>query len=250
MIKLYENFKTRMPTNEQLCEAAAKEHLRTHDHIHIKSNFSNLIDELNQEVYKKYLEAQSHSGQRVIESRLSEGKDSLYEDLDSFFMSVFQSRKSRAGGAFEFIIKELFVRLGYPFSTQVDIEGAKPDFVLPGEDYFSEDPLGSIIFTAKRTLRERWRQVVTEANKGYGFFLATIDNKVSASQIKQMEKHKVHMVVPESLHSKIEHYKEGRNVITFENFFKHYLDPAMDRWGLSVSEPPPPEYSSGQKNLF
>jgi restriction endonuclease EcoRII-like protein len=249
-MKLYDKFKIEMPSNGQLCEDAARDYLRDHDSGYIRNNFSNLIDELNREVYKKYLEAQSKSGQQIVEARITEGLNNLYEEFDSFFMSVFQSRKSRAGGAFEFIIKELFIRLGYPFATQVNIEGATPDFVLPSEKHFREDPLGSIIFTAKRTLRERWRQVVTEANKGYGFFLATIDNKVTASQIKQMEKHKVHMIVPESLHNDIDHYKEANNVITFENFFKHYLDPAMDRWGLKVSEPQPPEYNTGQKDLF
>lgn len=247
---LYEKFKVDMPTNAQLCEKAAKEYLRSHDSAYIKSNFSNLIDELNKQVYKKYLEAQLIEGQHIIEERITSGLENLYEEFDSFFMSVFQSRKSRAGGAFEFIIQELFLRLGYPFSTQVNIEGAKPDFVLPSDEYFREYPLGSIIFTAKRTLRERWRQVVTEANKGYGFFLATIDSKVSSSQINQMEKHKVHMVVPESLHGSIEHYKQASNVISFEDFFKHHLDPAMARWNLKVSEPALSEYKPGQKDLF
>ena len=248
-MKLYEKFKDEMPSNAQLCEAAANEYLRNHDSAYIRSNFSGLIDELNQQVYNKYLEAQSKTGQQVIEGRIVSGLENLYEELDSFYMSVFQSRKSRAGGAFEFIIQELFIRLGYPFSTQVNIEGAKPDFVLPSDEYFREDPLGSIIFTAKRTLRERWRQVVTEANKGYGFFLATIDGKVSANQIQQMATHKVHMVVPESLLDEIDHYGQAKNVISFENFFKHHLDPAMTRWDMKVSEPQS-EYKTGQSNLF
>ena len=70
-------------------------------------------------------------------------------------MSIFQSRKSRAGKAFEYTIRELFSRLSYPFSEQVKIDGAKPDFVMPSENYFIRKPLDSIIFTAKRTLRER-----------------------------------------------------------------------------------------------
>mgnify|MGYP003386628699 CR=1 FL=1 len=249
-MRLYDKFKEEMPTNAQLCEDAAKEYLGSHNSAYIRNNFSSLIEELNQQVYKKYLEAQSKMGQQVIEGRIASGLGNLYEELDSFYMSVFQSRKSRAGGAFEFVIQELFARLGYPFSTQVNIEGAKPDFVLPSDEYFRENPLGSIIFTAKRTLRERWRQVVTEANKGYGFFLATIDSKVSLNQIQQMAIHKVHMVVPETLLAEIDHYNQANNVISFENFFKHHLDPAMARWGMKVSEPAPPEYKADQKDLI
>lgn len=246
---LFDNFKKTMPTNEKLCIAAAEEYLASTNSEFIKKNFSRLIDELGLQVYKKYLEAQSEIGQQVITERIKTGTDNLFEELDQFYMSVFQSRKSRAGGAFEYIICELFTRLGYPFSQQVNVEGAKPDFVLPSKESLEKDPLGCIIFTAKRTLRERWRQVVTEANKSYGFFLATIDPGISENQIKQMEKHKVYIVVPVSLYEDKATYQSAGNVVTFENFFKHYLDPAMVRWGLEVSEPPS-EYGPGQERLI
>lgn len=38
------------------------------------------------------------------------------------------------------------------------------------------------IFTIKGTLRERWRQIVTEGTRGLGFFLATIDEGMKESQ--------------------------------------------------------------------
>ena len=136
-------------------------------------------------------------------------------------------------GAFEYIIRTLFKRLDYPFSEQVEIDGAKPDFVMPSKDYLDERPLDCIIFTAKRTLRERWRQVVTEANKGYAFFLATIDNKVAKSQIEQMAKHKVYMVVPKKIKEENEAYSGVYSVLSFEEFFEHHLDPAIGRWQLS-----------------
>jgi len=72
--------------------------------------------------------------------------------------------------------------------------------------------------------------VVTEANKGYGFFLATIDEKVSQSQIEQMARHKVFMVVPQKL--KNEKYSGYYSVLSFEEFFARHLDPAMQRWQM------------------
>lgn len=231
-MKLFENFKKNMPTNEQLCEGAVKNVLEGKDKNHIKNNFSALIDDANSKIYEAYLKAQSSAGNPLIIARCEQSKEGLFEEFDSFFMSIFQSRKSRAGDAFEHMIRSLFKSLDYPFSEQINIEGAKPDFILPSEEYFRERPLDCIIFTAKRTLRERWRQVVTEANKGYGFFLATIDEKISGSQIDQMARHKVYLVVPKKL--KNEKYAAYYNVLSFEEFFGKHLDPAMSRWGKII----------------
>jgi hypothetical protein len=87
-----------------------------------------------------------------------------------------------------------------------------------------------IIFTIKRTLRERWRQIVTEGTRGLGFFLATIDEAVGKNDLDAMRVSRVYLVVPKQLKQNIEAYADALNVITFEDFFKLYLDPAMVRW--------------------
>jgi hypothetical protein len=97
----------------------------------------------------------------------------------------------------------------------------------------SADPLTVIIFTVKRSLRERWRQIVTEGAKGLGFYLATIDPAVSAVDLKAMQKQKIFLVVPAKFKKDIAHYATAKNVITFEDFFLSYLDPAMARWKRS-----------------
>lgn len=227
-MELFQLFKQQMPTNEKLCDEAIHAVLVGKDRAFIKKNFSALMEEVNIRIYQNYLTAQSAVGNPLILAKVESTKERLFEEFDSFFMSIFQSRKSRAGDAFEHMIRNLFKSLNYPFSEQVNIEGAKPDFVLPSEDYFRKRPLDCIIFTAKRTLRERWRQVVTEANKSYGFFLATIDTKISKSQIEQMAKHKVYLVVPKALKEEV--YTDAYNVLSFEDFFAQHLDPAIVRW--------------------
>jgi hypothetical protein len=87
-----------------------------------------------------------------------------------------------------------------------------------------------IIFTIKRTLRERWRQIVTEGTRGLGFFLATIDEAVGKNDLDAMRESRVYLVVPKRLKQTNETYAEALNVIAFEDFFKLYLDPAMARW--------------------
>jgi len=215
---LFDEFKENVPANNVLCKQAADIVLAGKSIDVIKNDFSLFFEAMQDEIYQQYLIAQEHAGQKLIDLQVAQQGAVCFAEMDKLFMSIFQSRKSRAGKAFEYIIKELLTRLSYPFSEQVDIDGAKPDFVMPSEQYFKDKPLDSIIFTAKRTLRERWRQVVTEANKGYGYFLATLDAGVTRSQIEQAANHKVFQY----------------NVLSFEQFFMDYLDPAMKRWGAEA----------------
>ena len=229
-MSLFTDFKKEVPVNDILCKRAADIVLKGKSETYIKANFSQLFDEMQAEIYQQYLKAENDAGQAIIDRLLRETGTVRFEDMNSFLMSIFQSRKSRAGKAFEYIIRELFSRLSYPFAEQVDVDGATPDFIMPSEEVFRDNPLGSIIFTAKRTLRERWRQVVTEANKGYGFFLATLDDKVTESQIDQAAKNKIYIVVPQALKGANKTYKNAPSVLSFEQFFEQHLDPAMLRW--------------------
>ncbi len=60
------------------------------------------------------------------------------------------------------------------------------------------------------------------------FFLATIDKNVAARDLPEMRRNRIYLVVPESIRS--ECYSNENNVISFETFFRHHLDPAMERW--------------------
>lgn len=231
-LKLFDAFKNNMPDNSILCSNAANVVLSDYNEDDIKKNFSSLVSKMQDEIYQQYLYAQKAAGQKVFDNIISEIGTVNFEEVDSFMMSIFQSRKSRAGKAFEFTIREMFSRLSYPFAEQVNVNGATPDFIMPSEEYFRKRPLDSIIFTAKRTLRERWRQVVTEANQGYSFFLATIDTKIAPNQLKQAAEHKIFIVVPESIKNENLHYLEAYNVLSFEEFFEHHLDPARKRWNI------------------
>lgn len=147
--------------------------------------------------------------------------------LDKFFLSLAQGRRARAGSTFENIASTLFRRIGYPFDEQPIING-RPDFVLPSKIHYERNPMDCIIFTSKRTLRERWRQIVTEGTRGLGFFLATIDKQISANQLKDMLNHRIYIVCPSAI--KVEVYPNQDNVISFQEFFLDHVDPAIARW--------------------
>ncbi len=208
----------------------------------MKTNFDDLIletEEVAYEIYKKeereygtkFMNAFVHYLREIGEIKKLDDMGPAFARhfgvIDRFYLSLSQSRRSRAGKSFEVIHNSLFKILGYPFDEQKTIEG-KPDFVMPSVAYYKQNPLQSIVFTAKRTLRERWRQIVTEGTRGIGFFLATIDPGMSANMLKEMSGHKIFVVCPKSI--KTLKYPDAVNVISFERFFEDHLDPKMKIW--------------------
>jgi len=208
----------------------------------IKDGFSQYVQDIEKTAYEVYLQEQKKAGEfalkeymRVITRNAQEKKKILvavansFEVFDKFFLSLSQSRKARAGSTFERIIKDLFKRLDYPFDEHEVING-QPDFLLPSRSHYDRNPMDCIIFTVKRTIRERWRQIVTEGTRGLGFFLATIDNSISKNQLDEMMNHRIYLVVPAPFLDENEVYRDSENVIDFETFFTDYLDPTITRW--------------------
>jgi hypothetical protein len=101
---------------------------------------------------------------------------------------------------------------------------------MPSEEHFHRHAADCIIFTAKRTLRERWRQIVTEGSKSARFFLATMDTKKTEAELSAMRERNISLVISGKLLSAIRHYENAPNVISFEDFFEDHLDPAVLRW--------------------
>lgn len=231
-IDLFEEFKKLMISNEDLYNMVTAKVLREHgfSKTEYPLHFSELVEEIEKKVYDRYLVEESKAGEKVLSKFIQmQGASGIFNILDRFYLSLAQSRKSRAGKAFEEIIKALFKKCSYPFDEQRVING-KPDFLMPSHDYFKKNAPQCIIFTAKRTLRERWRQIATEGVRGLGFFLATTDAKVTEEQAREMLENRIHMVVPKKLKNDIAHYGTAPNIISFEDFFSDYLDPAMKRW--------------------
>jgi hypothetical protein len=206
----------------------------------IKSYFSKLVESTQITAYEIYKAEERKCVSQALRSvfgkilppnATAEDFFELLENnfwaIDQFFLSLSQSRRARAGKAFEHIIKALFDILSYPYTPHPVING-RPDFLLPSATHFVSNAMDCIIFTVKRTLRERWRQIVTEGTRGYLFFLATIDEGISQRQLGEIRNHRIYVVVPERIRSKV--YLKQPNVISFEKFFELHLDPAMNRW--------------------
>lgn len=241
---LAEKFREEMTSPADVISRALDEILSNKTPAKIKANFSLLVERTEEKAYSIYLAAEKKCWKKVIrdyakrslrsfrEETVTGFLESQFGEFDKFFLSLAQSRKARAGKAFETIIRSMFKKLGYPFTEQAIING-KPDFLMPSREYYAKNAPECIIFTAKRTLRERWRQIVTEGTRGLGFFLATIDGNISSNQLDEMRNNRIWLVVPTSIKQANTTYSRAANVIDFETFFEDYLDPAMKRWKKS-----------------
>ena len=128
-----------------------------------------------------------------------------FEDLESFVRlanSLLNRRKSRAGKSFEHHLASLFSSNGLPFEEQVRTEGnKKPDFVFPSGDAYHDfaypvDKL--VVLAAKTTCKDRWRQILTEADRmdGRTKFLITMQQGNSPEQLHEMREDQVQLIVP------------------------------------------------------
>lgn len=124
------------------------------------------------------------------------------ESFVSVANQVLNRRKSRAGKSLEHHLSALFDGNGLQYQAQAVTEGnKKPDFLFPSQAayhdvVFPTDKLISL--AAKTTCKDRWRQVINEANRlrDRKKFLCTLQQGVSSAQMDEMQEEQVILVVP------------------------------------------------------
>ncbi len=156
------------------------------------------------------------------------GLDSIYNCGDYEFVKVGIEvrRKSRAGKSLEHHLAAIFDGNAIQYSAQAVTEGnKKPDFIFPsGEAYhnssFNIQKL--VTLAAKTTCKDRWRQVLNEANrlKDSPKYLCTLQQGISGAQMDEMQAENVVLVVPEPY---IVSYPEDRRdrIWTIARFVKY-----------------------------
>jgi len=120
----------------------------------------------------------------------------FYPYLRRSFLSVSQSRMTRGGRDFELQFGRLLTLLGIPY--QKVQRAYRVDFMLPSDEAFRRNPTTAAIASAKRTLRERWREVVEELHtmRSPNIFLITADFDITGGHIKEIcDNYRIHLVV-------------------------------------------------------
>lgn len=138
------------------------------------------------------------------------------EDFVKAGLEITNRRKSRAGKSLEHHLASIFSTFGLQFSEQAITEDRKkPDFIFPSETAYHDPsfPAGRLTFLgAKTTCKDRWRQVLNEANRIPHKYLFTLQPGVSPAQMQEMADEGLTLVVPKPLHK---HYPSGeRNIIS------------------------------------
>lgn len=138
--------------------------------------------------------------------------------------SVLNRRKSKAGKSLEYHLAALFDGNNLKYDSQAITEvKKKPDFLFPGSKAYHDIHFPSsklIVLGAKTTCKDRWRQVVTEADRVKTKYLCTLQQGISANQLKEMKSENVVLVVPKQYISMYpKEYRE--EILTIKKFIEY-----------------------------
>jgi hypothetical protein len=145
----------------------------------------------------------------IVGDRLREGfYSSNAPDVDGFIkfsLSVQNRRKSRAGQALENHLESIFKAHNIHYSRGAITEGnKKPDFIFPGASEYQNHkfPKSQLtILGAKSSCKDRWRQVLTEAERVKTKHLVTLEPGISQNQTDEMKGENLQLVIPKALHN-------------------------------------------------
>ncbi len=140
----------------------------------------------------------------IVETRLRNGLKDV-DDFVVFSLSVQNRRKSRMGYSLQNQLAALFDSQRLRYEAQAITEAQnKPDFIFPGSAEYHDprfDAALLVMLGAKSTLKERWRQILTEAEKIPRKHLCTLELAISKNQTDEIAKHAVQLVIPEPFHT-------------------------------------------------
>lgn len=142
----------------------------------------------------------------IVAQKLQQGFGSQGTDVDefiSFSLSVQNRRKSRAGFAFENHLAQIFTICEIQYSKGVKTErNNKPDFLFPGKKYYHDTNFTVQLLTmlgVKTSAKERWRQVLAEADRIENKHLITLEPAISKNQTDEMIAQNLQLVLPKPL---------------------------------------------------
>ena len=155
-----------------------------------------LVDWIHTE-YELFKKIETH----YYTPQISQAFNSVGEFID-LANTILNRRKSRAGKSLEHHLDVIFTTYGLKFSHPGRREGyKKPDFIFPGNDQYPDVTFSrkTLVFLgAKTTCKDRWRQILNEADRINNKHLFTLQQGISKNQLKEMYDSNVILVIPEA----------------------------------------------------
>ncbi len=140
----------------------------------------------------------------LVTRKLEEGFSSV-DDFISYSLSVQNRRKSRMGYALQNHLSRIFTVKQLKFDSQVITEGKnKPDFIFPGTREYRDASFNAellVMLAAKSSLKDRWRQILDEAERIPNKHLCTLEQAISVDQTRAMAGRNVTLVIPSTFHA-------------------------------------------------
>jgi hypothetical protein len=120
---------------------------------------------------------------------------------------ILQRRKARSGKSLELQIRQIFLEEGLvaekDFSHNPESEsGKRPDFLFPSKAAYQDPTFDAArlrMLATKTTCKDRWRQVINEADRITLKHLLTLQEGVSTNQYAEMRDSGVRLVIPATL---------------------------------------------------
>ncbi len=140
----------------------------------------------------------------LIGDQLQAGFDEI-DDFFRFSLSVQNRRKKRMGSALENHLEYLFQVTGIQADRNPVTESkSKPDFMFPGIAEYHNVGFSSDLLTmlgVKSTCKDRWREVLLEADRIPAKHLLTLEPSISVAQTDEMHRQRLQLVLPARLHA-------------------------------------------------
>ena len=142
----------------------------------------------------------------IVAEKLEQGFGETGSDVDefiSFSLSVQNRRKSRAGHAFENHLAIIFDSNYVLYSKGAKTErNNKPDFLFPDIKQYHNSEFSASLLTmlgVKTSAKDRWRQVLSEADRINEKHLITLEPAISTNQTEEMTAQNVQLVLPQPI---------------------------------------------------
>lgn len=143
-------------------------------------------------------------GERLREGFVADG----VADVDAFIsysLGVQNRRKSRAGYALGHHVEALLEVHGIRHTREATTEKRNgPDFLFPGEVEYHDLAFRDadlLMLGVKTSCKDRWRQVLAEADRIPAKHLLTLEPGISTAQTDEMAKERLQLVVPRGIHA-------------------------------------------------
>jgi hypothetical protein len=191
---MLKKFQGTFPTTREFSEYARS----TLGSIDFKTDYDNVLMSCYEKEEILYRTLEKH----IVGEKLRSGFNGV-DDFFDYSKSAQNRRKSRAGLALENHLEFIFLQNNIRYNrTPITENKSKPDFLFPGIKEYRDQSFNSINLTmlgVKSTCKDRWRQILTEAERIEVKHILTLESAISVNQTDEMKQHSLKLVVPQKI---------------------------------------------------